>query len=290
MNDKTPNQDHSPESEDAARTAPQTTPTSSPDAPTVPVAPASDIPAAQTAQHPATGATAQSAPVPAAPAPKKSRRGWLIGGGIAAAVLLAGGGVAVGAAIGDEFGDDDDRPGFSEGPRGDEDAPDQGQRGGGPGDDRDEDRRDEGPSDGPVTGIGTDSADDLIDVANAARGAAEGEVTSIDAKRDGTWEVELTNGTGGETEVRVDAEGSATVISSDDEADDDTAPAYVLDDAALRALVAAALDEADGLITDLDVDDDAASPYDARVVSSDRRSVDIDFSADFAVVGTDTDD
>ncbi|PCE16271.1 hypothetical protein AUC47_09680 [Microbacterium sp. SZ1] len=204
-------------------------------------------------------------------------------------MLLAGGGVAVGAAIGDEFGDDDDRPGFSEGPR-DDDAPGQGQQGGRPGDDRDDDRREDGPSNGPVTGIGTDSAADLIDIANAARGAADGEVTSLDAKRDGTWEVELTNGTGGETEVRVDAEGSATVISSDDEADDDTAPAYVLDDAAIQALVTAALDEADGLITDLDVDDDASSPYDARVVSSDRRSVDIDFNADFAVVGTDTDD
>jgi len=290
MNDKTPNQDHSPESEDAARTAPETTPTSSADAPTVPVAPASDVPAAQTAQHPAADAAAPTATAAPAPA-KRSRRGWLIGGGIAAAVLLAGGGVAVGAAIGDEFGDDDGRPGFSDGPRGDDDAaPGQGQQGGRPGDDRGGDRRDDGPSDGPVAGIGTDSADDLIDVANAARGAAEGEVTSIDAKRDGTWEVELTNGTGGETEVRVDAEGSATVISSDDEADDDTAPAYVLDDATIRALVAAALDEADGLITDLDVDDDASSPYDARVVSSDRRSVDIDFSADFAVVGTDTGD
>ncbi|MFB4349924.1 hypothetical protein [Microbacterium sp. CR_7] len=287
MNDKTPNQDHSPEPEDAARPTPGTTPTSSPDAPTVPVAPASDVPAAQTAPHPA---TPQAAPAPAAPAPKKSRRGWLIGGGIAAAVLLAGGGVAVGAAIGDEFGDDDDRPGFSDGPRDDDAAPGQGQQGGRPGDDRGGDRRDDAPSDGPVAGIGTDSADELIDVANAARGAADGEVTSIDAKRDGTWEVELTNGTGGETEVRVDAEGSASVISSDDEADDDTAPAYVLDDAAIRALVTAALDEADGLITDLDVDDDASSPYDARVVSSDRRSVDIDFSADFAVVGTDTDD
>ncbi|WP_260857311.1 hypothetical protein [Microbacterium sp. 1.5R] len=308
MNDKTPNQDHSPEPEDAARATHETTPLSSPDAPTVPVAPASDSPADHAtvpidptpAADPAPAA-AQAEPAPAAT--NRRKRGLLIGGGVLAALLLAGGGVAVGAAIGDEIGDDDDRPGSSDGPRDDEGAPGQGQQGGRPGEDRGDGRDDDGPADGPdggpaagpgngpATGIGTASADELVDIANTARGAADGDVTSIDAKRDGAWEVELTTATGGETEVRVDREGKASVVSTKDgDDDDDTAPAYVLDEAAIRALVAAALDEADGLITDLGADDDASSPYDAELTTGDRRSIDIDFGTDFAVVGTDSDD
>ncbi|QNA94294.1 hypothetical protein G4G29_19905 [Microbacterium sp. Se63.02b] len=191
--------------------------------------------------------------------------------------------------MGDEFGGDDDRPSMSDGPRHDDDRHDD--RPGG--DRRDDDRPgDPGSSDGrgPVTGIGTASADDLIEIADAARGAADGEVTSIDAKRDGTWEVELTNASGDEAEVRVEEDLSASVISTDKGDGDDTGPVLTLDDETIRALVAAALAEADGMITDLDVDADDVSPYDASVLTSDNRSIDIDFDAEFAVVGTDIDD
>lgn len=278
MNDKTPNPDQTPES--------------TPDQPTVPLTPAQDASA-----HPAfdgrpaaphsAPATASAAPASApAPAPAKPgrKRALLIGGSIAAAVVLVGGGVAVGAAIGDEFGDDDDRPSMSDGPRHDED--DRGPQGG---DDQNDDR---GPQQGggPVTGIGSDSADDLVEIADAARGAAEGDVTSIDAKRDGTWEVTLETAAGDETEVRVDADLATTVVSTDAADGDDTGPTLTLDDDTIRALVAAALDEAEGMITDLDVDDDGVSPYDASVLTSDNRSIDIDFDASFAVVGTDIDD
>ncbi|WP_244632233.1 MULTISPECIES: hypothetical protein [unclassified Microbacterium] len=178
---------------------------------------------------------------------------------------------------------------MSDGPRHDDDRHDD--RPGG--DRRDDDRPgDPGSSDGrgPVTGIGTASADDLIEIADAARGAADGEVTSIDAKRDGTWEVELTNASGDEAEVRVEEDLSASVISTDKGDGDDTGPVLTLDDETIRALVAAALAEADGMITDLDVDADDVSPYDASVLTSDNRSIDIDFDAEFAVVGTDIDD
>lgn len=276
MNDKNPTPDQTPENVPANSTPPTPpappAPTPAHDAETVPVAPlASD-----------------AAPAPAAATPAKAgrKRALLIGGGIAAAVVLVGGGVALGAAVGDEFGDDDDRPSMSDGPRGDSDD-----RGGQPGGDRDDDGDPQGAPQGggPVTGIGTDSADELVAIADAARGAAEGDVTSIDAKRDGTWEVQLEAANGSETEVRVDADLAATVISTEQD-DDDSAPTLTLDEAAIRALVDAALAEADGMITDLDVDGDDVSPYDASVLTTDRRSIDIDFSADFAVVGTDVDD
>lgn len=268
MDDKTPTPDQTPET--------------APDAQTVPVTPTTDAPA----QAPLADQHHVPAAAPgAAPAKPGRKRALWIGGGIAAAVILAGGGVAVGAAIGDEFGDDD-RPSMSDGPRDDDDRAPQ------PGDDRDGDDRGEGgpANGGPVTGIGTDSADELVEIADAARGAADGDVTSIDAKRDGTWEVQLTAASGEETDVRVDADLSASVVSTDAADGDDTAPAQILDEDTIRSLVAAALEEADGMITDLDVDNDEVSPYDASVLTTDNRSIDIDFDASFAVVGTDTDD
>ncbi len=273
MDDKTPTPDQTPET--------------TPDAQTVPVTPTTDA----STQAPLADQHHVPAAAPgAAPAKPGRKRALWIGGGIAAAVILAGGGVAVGAAIGDEFGDnDDDRPSMSDGPRQSDDADDRGAQ---PGGDRDDDRSDDGGpgTGGPVTGIGTDSADELVEIAEAARGAAEGDVTSIDAKRDGTWEVQLTTASGEETDVRVDADLAASVVSTDAADGDDTAPTLTLDEDTNRSLVAAALDEADGMITDLDVDSDDVSPYDASVLTSDSRSIDIDFDASFAVVGTDIDD
>ncbi|WP_338566995.1 hypothetical protein, partial [Microbacterium paraoxydans] len=219
------------------------------------------------------------------PATPGRKRALLIGGGIAAAVLLAGGGVAVGAAIGDEFGDDDDRPAM-EGPRHEGDHGPRGDHRG------DEDARPSGDRGdrGPVTGIGTDDVDELLAIAAAAQDAAEGEVTSIDAKRDGTWEVQLTTSAGDETEVRVDDDLTATVVSTDAADDDDKGPTLTLDEETIRTLVDAALAEAEGMITDLDVDSDDVSPYDASVLTTDNRSIDISFDASFAVVGTDVDE
>lgn len=285
MDDKTPTPDQTPEPVNG----------NTPDAPTVPVSPTPAPPAAPApAPAPAPDATAPvyaAAPAPTTePAKPGRKRALLIGGGIAAAVILAGGGIAVGAAIGDDIGDDDDRPSVSDGPqRGDDDR--DGQNEGGP-NDGGQPVAPNPPANGagPVTGIGAASADELVEIADAARGAAEGDVTSIDAKRDGSWEVQLVTANGDETDVRVDAELSATVVSTDAADGDDTGPTLTLDEQTIRSLVAAALAEAEGMITDLDVDGDDVSPYDASILTTDNRSIDIDFGADFAVVGTDIDD
>ncbi|KJQ52795.1 PepSY domain-containing protein [Microbacterium sp. SA39] len=257
------------------------TPDQTPDQPTTPVTPTADAAArdAAPAEQPM-AAPAASAPGEAKP---RRKRALLIGGGIAAAVVLLGGGVAVGAAIADELGEDDDHPSMSDGSHQDDDRNDSAQ------DDRaDDDAR--GDSSNAATGIGSDSADELIEIAQAARGAADGEVTSIDAKRDGAWEVQLTTDAGDETEVRVDDQLAATVVATEAAEGDDTGSASALDDDAIRSLVEAALAEADGMITDLDVDSDDVTPYDASVLTSDNRSIDISFTPEFAVVGTDTDE
>ncbi|MDQ0642024.1 hypothetical protein [Microbacterium murale] len=274
MDDKTPTPDQTPDHTPHI-------PESAPDAQTVPVAPTSGE-----APHPAAPA-ATPAPVHSEGKPGR-KRALLIGGGIAAAVLLAGGGIAVGAAIGDEFGDDDGSSISDDAGHDDAHDDDASRDDGGHDDSTDDGASSNGSGSG--TGIGTASADELIGIADAARGAAEGDVTSIDAKRDGTWEVQLTNAAGDETDVRVDEELAASVISTDPADGDDTAASLSLDDETIRELVTAALAETDGMITDLDVDGDEVSPYDASVLTSDNRSIDIDFSADFAVVGTDIDD
>ncbi|WP_254635352.1 hypothetical protein [Microbacterium sp. GbtcB4] len=304
MNDKTPAPDQNPtpdENDTAGQNAvpavpsagqdqhagqdspagPGTTADASADAPTVPVAPTPG----PTSGHAAAPNAAPEAPAAATPAKPGRKRALLIGGGIAAAVLLAGGGVAVGAAIGDEFGDDDDRPAM-EGPRHEGDRGPRGDHRG------DEDARPSGDRGdrGPVTGIGTYDVDELLAIAAAAQDAAEGEVTSIDAKRDGTWEVQLTTSAGDETEVRVDDDLTATVVSTDAADDDDKGPTLTLDEETIRTLVDAALAEAEGMITDLDVDSDDVSPYDASVLTTDNRSIDISFDASFAVVGSDVDE
>lgn len=103
-------------------------------------------------------------------------------------------------------------------------------------------------------------------------------------------EVQLTTATGDESDVRVDDDLKASVVATEKADDDDTGPTLTLDDETIRALVEAALAEADGMITDLDADADDVSPYDASVLTADNRSVDIEFDASFAVVGTDLDD
>ena len=214
----------------------------------------------------------------AAPAPKRDRlRSLLIAGGaVLAAALLAGGGIAVGAAVAAE--DDDDTTSSVSDDR-DDDSSD---------DSSDDDSTDDSTS-GDLSNLGTDSADDLVAMIEAASAAGEGEPVSIDLERDGGAEVTLAADGGAETEVRVDAAGEASVFSTESADSDDTAPQNALDAAAIAAIVDAALAEADGRIVEIEADDDGTSPWDVKVLTEAGEFVDIDLDADFAVVSTSTD-
>ena len=203
-----------------------------------------------------------------------------------AAALLAGGGIAVGAEIADAV-DDDDRSSSSVSDSGGAGADD---------DARDADTGDDGSSDNSTTGdlsnLGTDSADDIVAMVEAAAAAGEGEPVSVDFERDGSAEVTLEAQDGAETEVRVDAGGEASVISTEEADADDVAPQYVLDADAIAAIVDAALAEADGRIVEIEADDDSASPWDVKVLTEAGEFIELDLDAEFAVVstGTDSDD
>ena len=63
-----------------------------------------------------------------------------------------------------------------------------------------------------------------------------------------------------------------------------TAPQAVLDADTVDALVAAAMDEVSGKITDIEIDDDTASPFDIAVVQANGRTIDLELDADMTVV------
>ncbi|MEU1973481.1 hypothetical protein ABZ477_17635 [Microbacterium sp. NPDC019599] len=200
----------------------------------------------------------------------------LAGGAVLAAVVLAGGGVAVGAAIAD---DDDDRGSSAT------DTDDDGDSTTGGTQERDDDDADDAtPAD--LTGVGTDSADELTAFTDAASAAADGEAVAIELKADGSADVTLETGDGAETEVRVTAGGETSVTSSDPADADDTAPRSVLDAASIEAIVTAALAEADGRILEIEADEDGASPYEVTVITGAGQLVEIALDSSMAVVGS----
>lgn len=221
----------------------------------------------------------------AAKKPFPQRAALLAGGGVLAGAILVGGGII----IGNELGDDDrvTLSGATQSSASTEATPSASEA--------------VAPSTGtatPSTGaatatIGTADAAEISDViATASVLAASdgfgGEPTAVDAKNDGGWEVLFETTDGDETEVYVGPDGSTRIVETEAADDDDRAPSGSLDEATVAAIVEAALAQADGVITDIEVDD-GRSPYDVTVLLADRSTVEIDLGADFAVLGTDVD-
>ena len=207
---------------------------------------------------PAAITTLAAAPTTSEPAarPRRSRTWLIAGGSVLAAALLAGGGIAVGAAIADEM-DDDDRASSDGGVA---------------------------PAVGQTAEIGTESATELTDIIAAAAESAEGAAVGIEAGRDGGWEVTFETSAGEETQVRVTANGTAQVVSTDAASADDVAPQGVLDADTIDALVTAAMAQVEGRITDIEIDDDTTSPFDISVVQANGRTVDLELDADMKVL------
>ncbi|WP_424448434.1 hypothetical protein [Microbacterium arborescens] len=256
-------------------------PTGQPSAEHAPVAPtpAAPTPAASTPTDHAAAAHTSTEHAPVSPRRRGRRTALLAGGAVVAAALLVGGGAAVGAAVADDDDEDDDRVASlsSSDDRADDAT----------GSDRDSAA---GAGAGATDAYGAASLDDLTAVADAARAAAEGDIVSLDADRDGRWDVQLIAADGSETGVRVAADGTATVRETEAADADDAAAQNVLDAATLRTLVEAALAEADGRILDVDADDDPRSPFDVSVLTADRGVVDVTLDVDGTVLGTEIDD
>ena len=131
---------------------------------------------------------------------------------------------------------------------------------------------------------------ELLDIIETAAAEAEGEPVSIENTGEGVWDVEFVTSSGEETEVRVAADGNATVVSTEAADQDDQAPETSLDAETLEALVESALADTDGTVIDIEIDGDTTSPYDVTVLTAERTTVDIALDPAFSVVTTDAAD
>lgn len=222
---------------------------------------------------PATNPPATTTPTTGRPPTSGTRKLVVAGGSILAVLLLAGGGIAVGAAIADEA--DDERDGASASGVSEQDE---------------DDSQDDAEDAASAADHGTTSADELSEIVDAAASEVDGTAVGIDAGPDGSWDVELRAASGDETEVRVASDGTTKVISTEAADADDVAPQGALDAETIEELVAAALGEVDGEIVELEADEDTTSPYDVSVLTGDGRTVDVALDADMKVIATDTDD
>lgn len=255
------------------------TPGTPDDQPTTPISPAAS---AAPAPAPEVPAPETPAPAPAARTKRRGRTALIAGGAVLGAAVLIGGGIAIGAAISDDDDDADDFAFVAGG--GDDRATELVE--GSQSQSNSSTSPDAAAGDGGT--VGAASADELIAIADAASGVAEGAVVSIDANRDGSWDVQLIAADGTERDVRVAADGTAVLRETD--ADDNDAPSNVLDAQTLRTLVEAALGTADGRIIDIDADDDGRSPFDVTVLQADRQIVEITLDVDGSVLRTELDD
>lgn len=294
---------------------------SSPDSPTTPLPPhdastAATAPTEKYPQHAAPAASENvesetSAVTPGAEPERKPvyKRGatWaIVGGGVVAALVLVGGGAALGAALSDRddrgpaavdgagpgFGpgqgdDTDSGQGMPGGPgqRGDDGGPGRDGGPGGPG------QRGDGPGEagGPGALTGASDAATLTGIVATAKGAdgVSGDATEIEARPGGAWEVRFETSAGAETDVVVGSDGTATVRRTDTETDDDV-PTSTLSDSAITSIAQAALAEASGTIVKIEADDDSAKPYEVTVLLTDGGRMEIDLGSDFGVVSTET--
>lgn len=240
--------------------------------------------------------TPAAEPAAEKPAKRRGRTALIAGGAALGALVLVGGGVAIGSAL----DDDDDRldgvavsqQGAADGTR-DPAAATQGEADGTRVDDTDDDAPDVDDDTAATTPSGEFGASDaaaLDGIAKAAQGVSDGEPTAIDANRDGSWDVTLTGADGSETEVLVGADGQAVVRETEGPDADARAPQNVLDTATLQAMVDAALAEQPGRIIDIDADDDNRSPFDVSILTGNRQIVEVTLDASGTVLKTELDD
>ena len=207
-------------------------------------------------------------PAPRAPKRSRSRTALIAGGAALTGLILAGGGIAVGAAIADDLGDDDHDDTAS----------------------TIEEEADDVTNRASSTTYGAESSREVHAVIAAAAGIAEGDAVGLDADQDGTWEVDLRRSTGDETLVRVDSNGAAAIISAEPTEPGEETPNGVLDRDTIDAVVEAAVREADGTIVEIEVDDDRVAPYEVSILSSERGTVTLHVDADFNIVDTASED
>lgn len=265
------------------------------------------IPESGTEPTVALDAATTAAPATTAPATRRSRTPLLIAGGVVGALLLLGGGTAIGAAIASDADShhSGSHSGHHGGPGGvrDDDERDgdhrDGDDHGGAGwddDDRDEQRgqdSDDGPRGDGGAGIssssGWGSADEVVDALALAAREAPGKAVEIKFAANGGTRAEFYDASSRtKTEVLLPTGGGAASISSETE---DSTPTAFLDPSTVQKAVTAALADTAGRVIQIDVDesDSGLVSYDVDIVTSAGQVVEVTLDAKFSVVATSRD-
>lgn len=233
------------------------------------------------ADNPAAGTPGQ--PADAEQQQRGTKRPLLIGACAAvAALLIGGGGVALGAALADEERDEARPFGSAASER---DALE----------DRDGDGDLSGPSAGvdgtrqgdtgssPAAALAAADAQSLADAIDAAVGEVSGQgATSIEVERGG-WDVDVRLADGTEAEVRVTVGGTVTVHETDREHDGDP----LLETSKIPSIIVAALAAAGGGTVESIATDDDRARYDVSVDLGDGRDADVELDEALGVIEVD---
>lgn len=241
--------------------------------------PADDQPTQDFAAAPSADA-APAAPVEKAPRRRGLSRPALIGAAAAGILLLVGGiGAGIGFALADLDDDDDDR---FEGSPASTSAPLVTA-----GDDADDADDADAADDAAEDAAGPADADDFVAAIDAAIAAADAKgATSIEREGAG-WSVDVVLADGAEADVRVAADGAATV-RPDDDAKPSTDP--LLDTSRVADIAAAAIAAAGGGAVDsIETDADDSHAFDVSVDLGGGRDADVALSDTLQVVQVEQD-
>lgn len=135
-----------------------------------------------------------------------------------------------------------------------------------------------------ATATGASSPAELVEIIEKASAEAEGAPVSIEAAADNAWEVQFVDPSGAESEVLVNADGTAKVTSTEAAEQGETAPTGKLDAATIESLMTAATASQQGTVLSVEIDSDTTSPYDVTVLTADKKTVDVALDTSFAVV------
>lgn len=219
-------------------------------------------------------------------APRKKRRGLLVGAGAVAALLIAGG---IGYGISDADDDTEEVRTVSAAENRGNDSDDRDDR-----DDRDgrDDRDDRGAGDSRDT-AGSDVTS-YRDAAEQAIAEAGGRGASSVSLEGNGHEVDVELDDGGSAEVHVSTDGAMRIETEGPDRFDQDDP--TLDLAALDKIFDAALAASgeagvrDGVVDSVSASDDRGVTYEVSVRGTDGREFDVDLADDLSVVSTDIDD
>jgi uncharacterized membrane protein YkoI len=228
--------------------------------------------------------TTDAAPA-AAPesAPRKKRKGLLVGAGAVAALLIAGG---IGYGISDAGDDTEEVRTVTAAENRGNGSDDRDDR-----DDRND--RDSRDSRSPGDTAGSDVAS-FRDAAEQAIAEAGGRGASSVSLQGNGHEVDVELDDGGSAEVHVSSDGAMRIETEGPdrfEKDDPTLDLAALDkifDAALAASGEAGV--RDGVVDSVSASDDRGVTYEVSVWGADGREFDVDLAEDLSVVSTDVDD